>query len=139
MNAGAPRGQQGGDAQYGALQREQVDQGDDPALRQHGEGQEQQQRRERVQDLQIDRQRLHAHAPSNSRTNNPSTANRKAVARNSGAAKTRNFADTVSISANPPPAMGSFTPSNTTASAKFTGAWLVAMPQGTKTAKPMQA
>ena len=78
-------------------------------------------------------------APSNNRTSSPSTANRKAVARNSGARKTRSFADTVSMNANPMPAANSLKPSNMTDTAKLNGASLVAMPQGIKTAKPMHA
>ena len=75
-----------------------------------------------VQELQVPGQRSHVHAPNNSRTSNPSTANRKAVARNSGARNTRSLADNVSIRARPAPAISSFTPSSTTDTARLSGA-----------------
>ena len=62
------------------------------------------------------------------------------MARNSGARNTRNFADTVSMSASPTPATHELhaeqhdrQPPNSAARR------LVAMPQGMKTAKPMHA
>src|SRR5262249_27528359 len=87
----------------------------DTSLPKHGERQQQQQCCAQVQQLQVEGYAAHpahaAQAPSNRCTSRPRTANRKARARNSGARKTRSFADTVSISASAKPATASLTPS----------------------------
>src|SRR5581483_6656114 len=125
-----------------ALHGQEVDQVDDPTLRQHREGQQQQQRRAEVQELQVEGGAgYHVLQPPNNRcTSKPSTANRNAPARYSGARKTRSFADTVSISARPTPATASFTPSRGMEAISAPGPLPpVETPHGRNNAKPIHA
>src|SRR5678815_5843051 len=136
--AGAPRHQQRGNAEQRTLERKQIDEGNDPPLRQHGERHQQQHRGARVEQLQVPRRIRHRQAPSNRWTSMPSTANRNAVARNSGARNTRSFAETVSMNAMPTPASTSFAARTNDDTARPSGAWLVDRPHGMNRAKPMQ-
>src|SRR5215831_11621571 len=138
--ARAPGEEQRGGKQHRSLHRQQVDQINDAALGEHREGQEQEQCGAQVEQLQIQRGTGHSQAPSSRCTRSPSTAKRNAVARNSGARNTRSFADTVSIKASSAPAAASFTPSSGIEASSAAGLLRpVDTPQGTKSAKPMQA
>src|SRR4029453_10710472 len=119
---GAVRHEARGGEEDRSLPCEKLDEPPRPTLRQHGEGDEQEPGAETVQELGGESRRGHrGHAPRSRCTRRPSTARRKAIARNSGARKMRSLAETVSTSASAAPARASLSSSATTASASVPG------------------
>src|SRR6187200_977624 len=112
------------------LRGEQVDQRNDPALREHRERKQQEDGREEIDQLLADRERRHDQLPSSRLTSIPSTASRKAVPRNSGARKMRIFAESVSITASDAPPIASFRTSAGAAPSIATKSAPSAMPNG---------
>src|SRR5512133_403208 len=118
-----------------ALDHEQIDQGDDAPLRDHGERQHQDQGRKQID--QLGRELDHP-TPSKMLTSSPITANKKAVPRNSGTRKIRILALAVSIMAIKTPPKANLMMSTGSASNSASGAWASATPHGKNSAKPMQ-
>src|SRR6516162_7311292 len=136
----APGDEERRDEEHRPLHGEEIDEVHDAALGEHRERQEQQEGCAQVEELEVERDTGHGQTRSSRCTRSPSTAKRKAVARNSGARKTRSFADTVSSTARSAPATASLAASTGIEARSATGALSrVERPQGMNKAKPMQA